>query len=72
MQVLPPVCGGIAVHAAQLPAGLRRVREKGERTTALVACGTTSRALLAWRPWWQAPQCPVVARESPGVSWKPG
>jgi transposase len=71
MPVLHPVCCGIDVHAAQLTAGLRRVRDDGEITTALVEYGTTYRELIAFRPWLQAQQCPVVAMESTGVSWKP-
>ena len=71
MQVLPPVCCGIDVHAAQLTACLRRGSDDGQITTALVDGGTPSRALIALRPWWQAQQCPVVAMESTGVSWKP-
>ena len=71
MQVISPVCCGIAMHAAPLTACLRRVSDEGQITTALVDCGTTYRALLAFRTWWQAPPCPVVAMESTGVSWKP-
>jgi transposase len=71
MQVLHPVCGGIDVHAAQLTACLRRVSEDGQITTALVNCGTTYRELIAFRPWLQEQQCPVVAMESTGVSGKP-
>jgi hypothetical protein len=71
MQVLHPVCCGIDGHAAQLTACLRRVSDDGQITTALIECGTTYRALIAFRTWWQEPQCPVVAMESTGVSWKP-
>src|SRR5262245_26283020 len=71
MPVIHPVCGGIDGHAAPLTACLRRVSAEGQSTTALVHCGTTSRELSALRTWWQAPQCPGVALESTGVSWKP-
>jgi transposase len=71
MPVLYPVCCGIDVHAAQLTACLRRVSDDGQITTELVDCGTTYRALIAFRTWWQAQQCPVVAMERTGVSWKP-
>jgi transposase len=71
MPVLHPVCCGIAVHAAQRTACLRRVREDGQSTTELVDGGTTYRELSAFRPWLQAQQCPVVAMERAGVSWKP-
>jgi hypothetical protein len=71
MPVLHPVCGGIAVHAAPLTACLRRVSDDGQSTTERVDGGTTSRDLIAFRPWWQAQPCPVVAMERTGVSWKP-
>jgi transposase len=71
MHVLHPVWCGIDVHAAQLTACLRRVSDDGQITTALVECGTTYRALIALRTWWQAQPCPVVGIESTGVSWKP-
>ena len=67
MQVLHPVCCGIDVHSAQLTACLRRVRDDGEITTALVEYGTTYRELIAFRTWLQEQQCPVVAMESTGV-----
>jgi hypothetical protein len=60
MQVLHPVCCGIDVHAAQLPTCLRRVRDNGQITTALVDCGTTYRELIAFRTWLQEHQCPPV------------
>ena len=69
--VLSPVCGGIDVHTAPLTACRRRVRDDGQSTTERVDGGTTSRALSALRPGWQAPQCPVVAIERTGVSWQP-
>jgi transposase len=71
MPVLSPVCGGIDGHAAQLTACLRRVRDDGQITTALVDCGTTDRELIAFRPWLQEQPCPVVAMERTGVYWKP-
>ena len=71
MQVLHPVCCGIAVHSAPLTACLRRVRDDGQITTELVDGGTTSRALIAFRTWLQEQQCPVVAMESTGVYGKP-
>ena len=71
MQVIHPICCGIAVHAAQLTACLRRVSDDGQITTELVDCGTTYRARIAFRPWLQAHQCPVVAMESTGVYGKP-
>src|SRR5262245_8513739 len=71
MQVLHPVCCGIDVHSAQLTACLRRVSDDGQITTELVDCGTTYRALIAFRTWLQEQQCPVVAMESTGVYWKP-
>jgi hypothetical protein len=46
-QVIPPVCGGIDAHAAQLTAGLRRVSDTGQITTALYDCGTTDWALAS-------------------------
>jgi hypothetical protein len=69
--VLPPVCGGIDGHAAPLTACLRRVRDEGQSTPELVDGGTTSRARIAFRPWWQAQPCPVVAMERTGVYGKP-
>jgi len=69
--VIQPVCGGIDVQAAPLTACRRRVSDAGPITTALVHGGTTSRALIALRPWWQAQQGPVGAMERTGVSWKP-
>ena len=69
--MLHPICGGIAVHAAPLTACRRRVRDEGQSTTALVDGGTTSRDLIALRPWWQEPPWPVVALERTGVSWNP-
>src|SRR5215510_672000 len=72
MPVLHPVCGGIAVHAAQLTACLRRGSDDGQSTTELVDCGTPYRALSALRTWLPAQPCPVVAMESTGVSWQPG
>jgi hypothetical protein len=67
MPVIPPVCCGIDVHAAQLTACLRRVSEAGQITTELVEYGTTSSALVAFRTWLQEQQCPIVALESTGV-----
>ena len=49
----------------------RRVSDDGQITTELVDCGTTYRALSAFRTWLQEQQCPVVAMESTGVYWKP-
>ena len=69
--MLPPVCCGIDVPAAPLTACLRRVSDDGQSTTALVDGGTTSRALIALRTWWQAQPCPVVAMERTGVDGKP-
>jgi hypothetical protein len=54
MQVLHPVCCGIAVHAAPLTAGLRRVSDDGQITPERVDWSPTSRALIACRTWWQA------------------
>jgi transposase len=71
MQVIHPVCCGIDVHAAQLTACLRRVSEDGQITTEVVEYGTTYGALVAFRSWLQAHQCPIVAIESTGVYWKP-
>ena len=71
MQVIHPVCCGIDVHAAPLTACLRQVSEDGQITTEVVAYGTTYGALVAFRSWLQAPQCPIVALESTGVYWKP-
>jgi hypothetical protein len=62
MPVIHPVCCGIDVPSAQLTACLRRVSDESQITTALVECGTTSRALIAFRAWLQAQQCPVVAQ----------
>jgi len=69
--VLHPVCGGIDVPAAPLTACLRQVRDDGQSTPALVDCGTTYRALIAFRTWLPEPQCPVGAMERTGVSWTP-
>jgi transposase len=69
--VIHPVCCGIDGHSAQLTACLRRVSDDGQITTELVDCGTTYRELIAFRTWLQEQQCPVVAMESTGVSWKP-
>jgi transposase len=71
MHVIHPVCCGIDVHSAQLTACLHRVSDDGQITTELVDCGTTYRALIAFRSWLQEQQWPVVALESTGVSWKP-
>ena len=71
MQVIYPVCCGIDAHAAQLAACLRRVSADGHITTELHDSGTTYRARIAFRPWLQAHQCPVVAMESTGVYGKP-
>jgi transposase len=71
MQVIHPVCCGLDAHSAQLPACLRRVSDTGQSTTALYDCGTTYSALVAFRPWLQDQNGPVVALESTGVSWKP-
>jgi transposase len=71
MQVIHPVCCGIDVHAAQLTACLRRISEDGQITTEVVEYGTTYGALVAFRSWLQAHQCPIVALESTGVYWKP-
>jgi transposase len=71
MQVVSPVCCGIDVHAAQLTACLRRVREDGHITTELHDSGTTSRELVAFCPWLHEQPCPVVTLESTGVYWKP-
>jgi hypothetical protein len=67
MQVLSPVCCGIDVHAVQLTACRRWVSDDDPITTELVECGTTYRALLAFRTWLQEQQCSVVAMESTGV-----
>jgi hypothetical protein len=71
LHVIHPVCCGIDGHSAQLTACLRRVSDDGQGTTELVDCGTTSRALIAFRPWLPEQPWPVVAMESRGVSWKP-
>ena len=71
MQVIPPVCCGIDVHAAQLTACLRQVSEDGQVTTEVVEYGTTYGALVAFRSWLQAHQCPLVALESTGGYWQP-
>src|SRR5215510_1736698 len=71
MPVIHPVCCGIDGHAAQFTACLRRVSDDGQITIELVDCGTTYRALIAFRTWLQEQPCPVVAMESTGVSWTP-
>src|SRR2546426_867329 len=71
MPVLHPVCGGIAGHAAQRTACLRRVSDDGQITTELVDCGTIYRELIALRHWRQEHLCPVVAITSTGVYGKP-
>jgi len=72
MHVLHPVCGGIDGHAAPPTACRRRVSNDGQSTTELGDCGPTYRELIALRTWLQEQQCPVVAMERTGVSWKPG
>jgi transposase len=71
MQVLHPICCGLDGHPTQLTAGLRRVSDDGHVTTELRDWGTTSGALVAWRPWLEDQGCPVVVLESTGVSWQP-
>ncbi len=71
MQVVHPVCCGIDGHPAQLTAGLRRVRDDGQMSTAWRDFGTTYDPLLARRAWLDEQACPIVVRESTGVDWKP-
>ena len=68
MQVIPPVCCGIDVHAAQLTACPRRVSEDGQIATELVEYGTTYAELVAFGTWWQEHNCPIVALESTGYT----
>ena len=51
MPVVPPICGGIDVHQAQLTACVRRVDADGQVTPAVRACATTDDALctFSWR-----------------------
>ena len=48
---MPPICGGIDVHQAQLTACVRRVDADGQVTPAVRACATTDDALgtFSWR-----------------------
>jgi transposase len=71
MPVVHPICCGIDVHQAQLTACLRRVDTDGQVTTDVGEFATTYDALLTLRTWLREPQCPVVALESPGGSWRP-
>jgi transposase len=71
MPVVHPICCGIDVHQAQLTACLRRVDTDGQVTTDVRAFATTDDALLTLSTWLREPQCPVVALESTGVSWRP-
>jgi hypothetical protein len=56
-EIVPPVCCGIDVYAAQLTACLRRVSEDGQITTERVEYGTTSRELVALRSWLHEQRC---------------
>jgi transposase len=71
MHVVHPICCGIDVHQAQLTACLRRVDPDGQVTTDVRACATTYDALLTLSTWLIEQHCPVVARESTGVYWRP-
>jgi transposase len=71
MPVVHPICCGIDVHQAQLTACLRRVDTDGQVTTDIREFATTDDALLTLSTWLIEQQCPVVALESTGVSWRP-
>lgn len=71
MDVVYPICCGIDGHQATLTAWLRRVSQDGQITTELREFGTTYPDLLTLSDWLVAAHCPVVARESTGVYWKP-
>jgi transposase len=71
MQVVHPICCGLAVHQAQLTACLRRVDTDGQVTTDVREFATTYDALLTLSTWLTEQQCPVVALESTGVYWRP-
>jgi transposase len=71
MHVGPPICCGLAVHQARLTACVRHGTDAGQGTPAWRECGTLYAELLALRDWLVAQPCPVVAMESPGVSWQP-
>jgi transposase len=71
MQVVYPVCCGLDGHPTQLTACLRRVSAPGQITTELRECSTTSNELVAFREWLIEQDCPIVALESTGVSWRP-
>ena len=71
MPVIHPVCCGLAGHPAPLTACLRRVGDAGQITTEWRDFGTPYGALRVLRTWLAEHGCPVVGRESTGVSWKP-
>jgi transposase len=71
MPVVQPICCGSDVHQAQLTACLRRVDTDGQVTQEVRELATTDDVLLPLSPWVTEAQCPVVALESPGVSWRP-
>lgn len=71
MAVVPPLCGGIDVHQAQLTACLRRVDADGHVTQEGRECATTDEALFTLSEGLTGQQGPVVAMESTGVYWRP-
>jgi hypothetical protein len=71
MHVVYPVWCGRDVPQGQRTACRRSVSPEGQMTLERRACGPPSGELLARRDWRAAPACPVVALESPGVSWRP-
>jgi transposase len=71
MHVVHPICCGIDVHQARLPACLRQGDAAGQVTQDVRECATTSGAFLALLDWLGEAHCPVVALESPGGYWTP-
>jgi transposase len=71
MPVVHPICCDIDVHQAQLTACLRRVDADGQVTPEVRELATTYDALRTLSTWLTEEQCPVVALESTGVSWRP-
>jgi transposase len=71
MPVVHPICCGIDVHQAQRTACLRRVAMDGQVTKEVREFATTYDAWLTFSPWLPEQQCPVVAMESTGGSWRP-
>src|SRR5499427_4851247 len=71
MPVTYPVCCGIDVHKDTRTACRRRVDANGQVSKERREFVTTSTSLLTLSDWLVEQHCPIVARESAGVYWKP-